>query len=213
MSAPAFLERTQSSSSRCSGPTTRYGLRTSSKSTWARTWRGGGSQWSPAEQRGRVIDAPVPPRETMLHVSAYQARPDVGSVVHTHQLIATSIGAGNVGIKPLYNQALPFAPETPIYPRPDLITTLELGNEVAAALGDCNALLPPQPRRHGGRRVGRSLGEQHGLPRAGRHHAGDCDDRRHADAARARVRGAVSPTTGTAGRRTRTSTSGRSCRA
>ena len=115
---------------------------------------GGGSQWSPAEQRGRVIDAPVPPRETMLHVSAYQARPDVGSVVHTHQLIATSIGAGNVGIKPLYNQALPFAPETPIYPRPDLITTLELGNEVAAALGDCNALLL---RNHGVMVVGETV--------------------------------------------------------
>jgi ribulose-5-phosphate 4-epimerase/fuculose-1-phosphate aldolase len=113
-----------------------------------------GSQWNPDQQTSRVIDAPVPPRETMLHVSAYQARPDVMSVVHTHQLIATSIGAGNVGIKPLYNQALPFAPETPIYPRPDLITTLELGNEVAATLGDCNALLL---RNHGVLIVGESV--------------------------------------------------------
>ncbi len=52
------------------------------------------SQWNPDQQKGRVIDAPVPPRETMLHVCAYQHRSDVHSVVHTHQLVATAIGAG-----------------------------------------------------------------------------------------------------------------------
>jgi len=35
-----------------------------------------GSQWDPSKQKGRVIDAPVPPRETMLNVAAYQHRPD-----------------------------------------------------------------------------------------------------------------------------------------
>lgn len=99
------------------------------------------SQWDPSQQRGRVIDAPVPPRETMLHVAIMQARPDVNSVVHTHQLIATSIGAGNTPIRPLYNQALPFAPETPIFPNPELITTLELGQGVAQTLGDRTAAL------------------------------------------------------------------------
>ena len=105
------------------------------------------SQWDPSKQQGRVIDAPVPPRETMLHVASYQHRPDVNSVVHTHQLVATSIGTGNVAIKPLYNQALAFAPETPIYQRPDLITNLDLGNEVAETLGDRNALLKLPRRR------------------------------------------------------------------
>ena len=99
------------------------------------------SQWSPDQQRGRVIDAPVPPRETMLHVALYQARPDVASVVHTHQLVATSVGVGNVPIKPLYNQALAFAPETPIFPDPKLITTLADGNRVAECLGGRTAAL------------------------------------------------------------------------
>ena len=112
------------------------------------------SQWSPDEQQGRVIDAPVPPRETMLHVALYQARPDVGSVVHTHQLIATSIGVANVAIKPLYNQAVPFAPETPIYPDPKLITTLEDGAAVAACLGGSTAALL---RGHGVVVVGPSI--------------------------------------------------------
>jgi len=112
------------------------------------------SQWSPDQQRGRVIDAPVPPRETMLHVAMYQARPDVASVVHTHQLVATSVGVGNVPIKALYNQALPFAPETPIYPDPKLITTLEDGAAVAACLGDRTAALL---RGHGVVVVGASI--------------------------------------------------------
>ena len=99
------------------------------------------SQWDPSKQVGRVIDAPVPPRETMLHIATYQLRPDINSVVHTHQLIATAIGIGNVPIKPLYNQALTFAPETPIYQKPDLITTWELGEEVATTLGDRTAVL------------------------------------------------------------------------
>ena len=115
---------------------------------------GNRSQWSPDQQRGRVIDAAVPPRETMLHVALYQARPDVTSVVHTHQLIATSVGAGNVSIKPLYNQAMPFAPETPIFPDPKLITTLEDGNAVAACLGDRTAALL---RGHGVVVVGESI--------------------------------------------------------
>lgn len=99
------------------------------------------SQWSPDQQKGRVINAPVPPRETMLHVAILQKRPDVGSVVHTHQLVATAVGVGGVPIKAVYNQGLPFAPETPIFDNPELITNLELGNGVADALGDRGAAL------------------------------------------------------------------------
>ena len=103
--------------------------------------RADASQWNPDQQKGRVIDAPVPPRETMLHVAIYQKRPDVGSVVHTHQLVATSIGIANVPIKAIYNQAVPFAPETPIFPEPDLKTNLSLANGVADTLGDRTAAL------------------------------------------------------------------------
>ena len=102
---------------------------------------GGDAQWTPDDQRGRTIDAPVPPRETALHAAIMRARPDVNSVVHTHQLVATAVGTGNVPIKALYNQAVPFAPETPIYEKPDLITTTAQGEEVAAALGDQSAAL------------------------------------------------------------------------
>ena len=112
------------------------------------------SEWSPDQQQGRVIDAPVPPRETMLHVAMYQARPEVASVVHTHQLVATSVGVGNVPIKPLYNQAVAFAPETPIFPDPKLITTIEDASAVATCLGGSTAALL---RGHGVVVVGESI--------------------------------------------------------
>ena len=101
----------------------------------------GDSQWDPSKQVGRKIDAPVPPRETMLHLAIYKKREDVNSVVHTHQLISTAIGIGNVPIKPIYNQGMPFAPETPIFQKPDLITNWQLGSEVADCLGTANAAL------------------------------------------------------------------------
>ena len=114
----------------------------------------GDEQWNPDSQRGRTITEAVPPRETALHAAIMRARPDVNSVVHTHQLVATAIGAGNVAIKALQNQGMPFAPETPIYPRPDLITTTALGEEVAEALGDRAAALL---RGHGVVVVGESM--------------------------------------------------------
>ena len=101
----------------------------------------GDSQWDPSKQVGRKINAPVPPRETMLHLAIYKKREDVNSVVHTHQLISTAIGIGNVPIKPIYNQGMPFAPETPIFQKPDLITNWQLGSEVADCLGTANAAL------------------------------------------------------------------------
>ncbi len=115
---------------------------------------GGDAQWVPDDQKGRVIDAPVPPRETALHAAIMRARPDINSVVHTHQLVATAVGAGNVPIKALYNQAVPFAPETPIYEKPDLITTTEQGVEVATVLGNRGAALL---RGHGVVVVGESM--------------------------------------------------------
>ena len=115
---------------------------------------GGDALWMPDDQKGRTIDAPLPPRETALHAAIMRARPDVNSVVHTHQLIATAVGTGNVPIKALYNQAAPFAPETPIYEKPDLITTTAQGQEVADTLGDRGAALL---RGHGVVVVGESM--------------------------------------------------------
>jgi L-ribulose-5-phosphate 4-epimerase len=82
-----------------------------------------------------------PPRETMIHAAIYNARPDVNSVVHTHQTLATAFSVAGTPILPIYNQAAVFAPETPIFPSPRLIYTIQDGKEICATLGDRMAML------------------------------------------------------------------------
>ena len=82
-----------------------------------------------------------PPRETMIHAALYDARPDVNSVVHTHQTLATAFSIAGTPILPIYNQAAVFAPETPIFPSPRLIYTVQDGKEVCETLGDRMAML------------------------------------------------------------------------
>jgi ribulose-5-phosphate 4-epimerase/fuculose-1-phosphate aldolase len=82
-----------------------------------------------------------PPRETMIHAAIYNARADVNSVVHTHQTLATAFSVAGTPILPIYNQAAVFAPETPIFPSPRLIYTVQDGKEICQTLGDRMAML------------------------------------------------------------------------
>ncbi len=99
------------------------------------------ANWAQAGDQKAVIRLKNPPRETMIHAAIYEARPDVQSVVHTHQPLATAFAIAGVPILPIYNQAAAFAPETPIFHSPRLIYTVQDGIEVAATLGDRMALL------------------------------------------------------------------------
>lgn len=82
-----------------------------------------------------------PPRETMIHAAIYAVRSDVNSVVHTHQSLATAFSVAGTPILPIYNQAAVFAPETPIFPSPRLIYTIQDGKEICQTLGDRMAML------------------------------------------------------------------------
>ena len=82
-----------------------------------------------------------PPRETMIHAAIYNTRPEVNSVVHTHQTLATAFSVAGTPILPIYNQAAVFAPETPIFPSPRLIYTVQDGKEMCQTLGDRMAML------------------------------------------------------------------------
>ncbi|MGH7775094.1 MAG: class II aldolase/adducin family protein [Candidatus Binatia bacterium] len=97
--------------------------------------------WAKAGNINQVIKMKIPPRETMIHAAVYEARSDVDSVVHTHQPIATAFSIAGVPLLPIYNQAAPFAPETPIFPSPRLIYTVQDGVEIVQALRDRSALL------------------------------------------------------------------------
>jgi ribulose-5-phosphate 4-epimerase/fuculose-1-phosphate aldolase len=95
-----------------------------------------------------------PNGETAMHTSIYKARPDVQCILHYHpdELVAVSISGQ--GIKVVANCGVHFYRGTPIYDSPVLIRTEELGDKVAATLGDRNAVLL---RGHGGTVVANDL--------------------------------------------------------
>jgi ribulose-5-phosphate 4-epimerase/fuculose-1-phosphate aldolase len=97
--------------------------------------------YAKAGSKRSVTKLKLPPRETMIHASIYETRPDVNSVVHTHQPLATAFSVAGVPLKPIYNQASAFAPETPIFPSPRLIYTIQDGKEICATLGNRMAML------------------------------------------------------------------------
>lgn len=61
-----------------------------------------------------------------------------------------------VNIEPLYHRSAYFGQGVPLYKKPDLMNTTELGEETARALGDSNALLMQD---HGAVTVGSEIEE------------------------------------------------------
>lgn len=82
----------------------------------------------------------APPAECCIHTEIYRARPDVGSVVHTHQRAATLLGVMGAELLPVLHVPAVFTDggTMPTWPCPVLVTRPELGRELAAALGTAN---------------------------------------------------------------------------
>jgi L-ribulose-5-phosphate 4-epimerase len=78
-----------------------------------------------------------PPSERFIHTEIYRARPDVGSVVHTHQPMSTLMGIVGLPILPLLHVEAPLAERpVPTFPCAELVVSPELGQRLAASLGD-----------------------------------------------------------------------------
>jgi ribulose-5-phosphate 4-epimerase/fuculose-1-phosphate aldolase len=95
-----------------------------------------------------------PNGETAMHTSIYRARPDVQCVLHFHPDEVVAVSIAGQGIKVVANCGVHFYRGTPIYDSPVLIRTDQLGDKVAATLGDRNAVLL---RGHGGTVVANDL--------------------------------------------------------
>ena len=80
--------------------------------------------------------------EYPIHTELMEARPDIGGVVHTHSEHAIALAASGQPLLPVSHAANLFVP--PDVPRftktADLIVTAELGQDLAAALGDQQAV-------------------------------------------------------------------------
>lgn len=88
-----------------------------------------------------------PNGETAMHTSIYKARADVQCILHYHADELVALAATGQEIKVISNAGVAFHRGTPIYDSPVLIRNPELGDKVAATLGDKRAVLL---RGHGG---------------------------------------------------------------
>ena len=98
-------------------------------------------------REGEVVDGEGPRHiEYPIHTEIMAARPDVGSVVHTHSAAANEFAALEQPLRPLDHAGSLFCyPEIPRFTRTGgLIKTRELGEALAAALGGAVACLMPQ---------------------------------------------------------------------
>jgi L-ribulose-5-phosphate 4-epimerase len=96
--------------------------------------------------------------EYPIHTGLLAARPDVGAVVHTHPLYALAFAATGRPLRALSHEGAQFVPpDIARFTRTgDIVDSDELGDALAAALGQQRAILMP---RHGITTVGPSLAE------------------------------------------------------
>ncbi len=87
---------------------------------------------------GKLVEGEhEPPSERFIHTEIYRARPDVVSVVHTHQPMATLLGIVGLPILPLLHvESLVVEQQpVPIFACAELIVSQDQGRRVAEALG------------------------------------------------------------------------------
>jgi ribulose-5-phosphate 4-epimerase/fuculose-1-phosphate aldolase len=96
---------------------------------------------------GEVLDGDGPRHiEYPIHTEIMAARPDVGAVVHTHSAAACNFAALEEPLRPLDHAGSLFCyPAVPRFTRTGaLIKSRELGQALAATLGEAVACLLPQ---------------------------------------------------------------------
>lgn len=93
--------------------------------------------------------------EAVLHTAVYRARPDVGSVIHTHPPFATALGATGAELQLLNHDAVLFKDGLAYFDdTAELIVNAKQGAAVAQALGDKRAVIM---RGHGVLMTGKTV--------------------------------------------------------
>lgn len=113
-----------------------------------------------------AANAPRLNGERFIHCGIYRARPDVGSVIHTHDLAVIPFGLTKIPLRPVVAQAGFLPPQTPLFEVRDhnggdarrgmLVLDDKLGDALARTLGPHPVVLM---RGHGEAVVGRSVRE------------------------------------------------------
>lgn len=110
------------------------------------------------DDRLAVVSGPGPVTPSLaFHVAIYQARPDVGAIVHTHSPRAIALGIAGAMLEPVFQSALIFHDDVTILAEFDGIIEDDVtGSALARALGSKRALML---RNHGLVVVGRDVRE------------------------------------------------------
>lgn len=102
-----------------------------------------------------------PVGERMIHGAVYEARPDVGAVVHHHAYDVVPFSVSTTPLRPIAHVASVIGVEIPVWDIRDnygdtdmLVRTMEIGRDLARTLGDNTCLLM---RGHGAVVVGENV--------------------------------------------------------
>lgn len=101
--------------------------------------------------------------ERFIHGALYEARPEIGSVVHNHSPSVIPFGVTNQTLRPLLHMCASIGHEVPIWDSQDhfgdttlLVENMEMARDLARCLGNGRAALM---RGHGSVVAGRTLRE------------------------------------------------------
>jgi len=109
---------------------------------------------------GKLVEGTArPPLEFHIHSAVYRARPDVNAVLHLHAQWSTLLTMTGHRYKPVYAQGVLLG-EVPILESPLSVNTREMGERLAATLGEGRAVLL---KSHGAVTVGGDLAEAFAL--------------------------------------------------
>lgn len=91
---------------------------------------------------GEFVEGSHPaPSETWLHTAIMKAKPRVNVIARFHARMANIFSVTDRRLEPVHNHGSFFAGGVPVFSKPDLITTQQLGMEVAETLGEGPAVL------------------------------------------------------------------------
>jgi len=106
---------------------------------------------------GKVVEGHHPaPFEAWLHTAIMKSKPSVNAITRIHARVANMFSVTERKLEPVHNHGSFFAGGVPVFKRPDLISTAELGVQMAQELGDDPAILL---RGNGQVTVGRTIPE------------------------------------------------------
>jgi ribulose-5-phosphate 4-epimerase/fuculose-1-phosphate aldolase len=106
---------------------------------------------------GEVVAGDHPaPFEAALHASIMKTKPRINAITRIHARVANMFSVTDRKLEPVHNHGSFFAGGVPVFYPPDLISTPQLGEDVASTIGDQPAVLL---RGNGQVTVGRTVPE------------------------------------------------------